>query len=158
MCYGVWVEEWYLGNLLSSLLLCCLHKDQFWFGVREGMLGVYWLQLAGGLTTFPQFPPSLFNGFAGVVHSLAIWPQHWHLKHCRVLGSFMFWAMPWAPVSAWVLHYFGRWWQPYLQQKSCKQRSSDPGQSNHCGSWGRHEYSFPSALSHDPCAWDCLEC
>ena len=29
--------------------------------------------------------------------------QPWHLKHRRALESFMFWALPWAPVSAWVL-------------------------------------------------------
>ena len=29
--------------------------------------------------------------------------QPWHLKHCRALESFAFWALPWAPVDAWVL-------------------------------------------------------
>ena len=49
-------------------------------------------------------PHTLFNGFAwSSDHSLSIWPQPWHLKHCRALGSFMFWALPRAPVSAWVL-------------------------------------------------------
>ena len=37
------------------------------------------------MTAFPWVPPSLFNGAAGVAHSLAMWPQPWHLKHCRVL-------------------------------------------------------------------------
>ena len=102
MCHGVWVEEWHLSNLLPFLPPCCLHMSWFWIGVREGMLWVYGLHFAGGLTTFPQFPPSLFNGFNRVVHSLAIWPQPWHLKHCRVLESFTFWALSWVPVGAWV--------------------------------------------------------
>ena len=56
-----------------------------------------------GFDCIPLVPLSLFNGFAGVAHSLAIWPQPWHLKHCRALESFVFWALPWAPVDAWVL-------------------------------------------------------
>ena len=56
-----------------------------------------------GIWLHSLVPPSLFNCFAGVVHTLAIWPQPWHLKHCRALESFMFWALPWAPASAWVL-------------------------------------------------------
>ena len=103
MCYRVWIEELYWGNLLLSLPPCCLHKGQFLIGVREGMLQVYWLCVVGGLTAFPWFPPSLFNGCNGVAHSWAIWPQPWHLKYCRALESFTFWALPWAPVIAWVL-------------------------------------------------------
>ena len=57
-----------------------------------------------GFDCIPSVPPSLFNGFAGVAHSLAIWPQPWHLKHCTALESFALWALPWAPVDAWVLH------------------------------------------------------
>ena len=41
----------------------------------------------GGFDCIPWFPLSLFNGFARVAHSLAIWLQPWHLKHCRVLES-----------------------------------------------------------------------
>ena len=157
MCYGVWIEEWYWGNLLLSLPLCCLHVGWLWIGIREGMLQVYWLHDAGGLTAFPWFPPSLFNGFVGVAHSLAIWPQSWHLKHCNVLESFAFWALPWTLVDAWVLPLLCEAVATCLQQKSCEQKCFGPGQSDHCGSWGRQECSCPSALSHDPCAWDYLE-
>ena len=50
-----------------------------------------------GWTAFPQFPPSLFNVIARVAYSLAIWPQPWHLKHCRALESFAFWALGTPP-------------------------------------------------------------
>ena len=53
--------------------------------------------------------------------------------------------------------YFVKQWLPYLQQKSCEWGHFGPGQSDHCGSWGGQEYSCPSALSHDPYAWDYLE-
>ena len=56
-----------------------------------------------GFDYIPLVPPSLFNGFPRVAHSLAIWPQPWHLKHCRVLESFVFWALRYTPVDAWVL-------------------------------------------------------
>ena len=99
-CYGVWIEEWYWADLvLSSFPFCCLHMGQFWIGVREGMLWVYWLHDVGGWPHSLGSPQSLFNSFAGVAHSLAIWPQPWHLKHSRVLKSFAFWALPWAPVE-----------------------------------------------------------
>ena len=52
------------------------------------MLCIYcWLLLAGGLAAFPQFPSSLFNVLAGVAHSLAIWPQPWHLRYWSELES-----------------------------------------------------------------------
>ena len=53
-----------------------------------------------GLTTFPWVPPSLFNGAAGVAHSLAIWPQPWHLKHCRELGPLAPYVPPCTPLCA----------------------------------------------------------
>ena len=49
------------------------------------MFRTYFWLLEGSLTAFPWVPPSLFNGAARVVHSLAMWPQSWHLKHCRGL-------------------------------------------------------------------------
>ena len=61
-----------------------------------------WTAFCRGFDHIPSVPPSLFNGFNRVVHSLAIWPQPWHLKHCRVLESFTFWALSWVPVGAWV--------------------------------------------------------
>ena len=144
---GIWVEKWYwVATCSSSIPPCCLHMGQFWIRVREGMLQVYWLWVVGGLTTFPQFPPSLFNGFARVAHSLAIWPQPWHLKHCRALGSFAcFGNCPMAPVSTWVLPLL---WEAVAtltcSRRAASWRCSDPGQSDHCGSWGRQEYSCPS--------------
>ena len=43
----------------------------------------------GGWAAFPQFPLDWFKGVAGVEHSWAIWPQPWHLKHWRELGSLL---------------------------------------------------------------------
>ena len=78
----------------------------FWFGAREGMLQTQWL-LSGGLTAFPWVPPSWFNIFPRVAHSLAIWPQHWHLKHCSKLESLVLWVPPCAPFCAHVFPLLG---------------------------------------------------
>ena len=113
--------------------------------------------VGGGFDCIPLVPSSLFNGFAGVVHSLATWPQPRHLKHCRALGLSYFGHCPGHLLVLGYSTYFGKQWPPYLQQKSCEQGCSDPGQSNLSGSQGRQEYSCPSPLSHDSFAWDCLE-
>ena len=54
----------------------------------------------GGFDHIPLGPPSLFNGAAGVVHSRAIWPQPWHLKHCQapcVPSCTLVWVF-WVPL------------------------------------------------------------
>ena len=151
MCYGIWVEEWYWGNLLLCLPPSCFHMGQFWIGVREGMLWVYWLQLVGGLTTFLWFPPSLFNSFAGVAHSLAIWPHPWHLKHCRALGSFMFWALPRAPVSAWIFLLFWGAVATLLAAEELWVELLWPRPVWPLWELGWVGVFLPSSLSHDPC-------
>ena len=83
---GVWVEEWY-GVTCCCPFSCCLHMVGFGSD-QEGMLQVYWL--CCGVWPHSHVPPSLFNGFARVAPSLDIWPQPWHLKHCRALESFAF--------------------------------------------------------------------
>ena len=110
MSNGVRVEKRNRGNLWSSFLLSCFHCGQFWFGISEEMLGACcWLLclvLAGGWATFSWFSPDWFKDFAGVTHSQAMWPQPWHLKHWRELGSFLFEVPsldpcvfgPWPPV------------------------------------------------------------
>ena len=69
----------------------CLHAGWPLSGVGVRMCGDYcwlgWLSPAGGLATFPQFPPGWFKVNAGVGHSLAMWPQPCHLKHWREFGS-----------------------------------------------------------------------
>ena len=47
----------------------------------------------GGCATFHWFPLDWFKALAGVGHSQAIWPQPWHLKHLRELGSLLL-ALP----------------------------------------------------------------
>ena len=67
-------------NGIGSMLFCtlCLPAS-FWgscgSGLQRECLGFIACDWEGHLTAFPQVPPSLFNGAAGVVHSLAIWPQ-----------------------------------------------------------------------------------
>ena len=85
------------------LFLAAFIRVGFGFGVRKGMLPVYWLLLVGSLTAFHWVHPSLFNVLAGVAHSLAMWPELWHLKHCSELGSPVFWALSWVPFGVWVL-------------------------------------------------------
>ena len=75
------------------------------------MLCIYCVLVEGGLTTFPQVPPSLFNIFAGVAHSLAMWPQPWHLKHWKLLESLMPGAPACVPVCA---HIFPLLWKSAL--------------------------------------------
>ena len=90
-----WGPDWGKGqgDLWPSFPLSHFHCGWFWLGVREEMLGAYFrlLQLvpAGDWPTFPQFPPDWFKVLAGVAHSQAIWPWHWHLKHCKKLVSFL---------------------------------------------------------------------
>ena len=98
------------SGLRNGIGATCCHPPSLlpsygsvWDQGQGGNVAIYWLWVVAGWTTFPWFPSSLFNGFARVAHSLAIWPQPWHLKHCRVLESFTFWVLPWAPVGAWVL-------------------------------------------------------
>ena len=128
----------------------------------------------GGLTAFSWFPLSLSKCFDGVGHSLCchmgwLWqggnvvtllvawcpiPGTWN-----IVGSWGPLCFGHCPVCLWMpgySPYFVKQWLPYLQQKSCEQRCSGPGQSDHCGSWGRQEYSCPPTLSHDPCVWDYL--
>ena len=65
-----------IGSMVfPPLLFICLFLGRLWLGVTEGMLGLHYVRLDGGLTAFPWVPPSLFNGATGVAHSLAIWPQ-----------------------------------------------------------------------------------
>ena len=61
------------------------------------MFRTYCWLLEGGLTAFPWVPPSLFNGVARVAHSLAMWPQPWHLKHCRELEPQLLCVPPYTP-------------------------------------------------------------
>ena len=89
---------------------------------------------------------------------LAIWPQPWHLKHCRALGSFLFWALPWAHVDAWALSLLQEAVATLLAAEDLWAEVLWSRQSNHCGSCDGQEYSCLSALSHDPCAWKYLEC
>ena len=59
MSDGVRVEKRDRGDLWLSFLLSHFQYSQFWFGMREGMLGAQcWLLqlvLAGGWAAFPQF-------------------------------------------------------------------------------------------------------
>ena len=73
---------------------------QFWFEVTEGMFRAYCWLLEGGLTAFPWIPSSLFKTLARVVHYLAMWPQPWHLKHCKELESLLLCAPPCTPFCA----------------------------------------------------------
>ena len=75
------------------------------------MLLTYWLLLEGGLTAFPWVPPSWFNVLAGVAHSLAMWPQPWHLKHCNELESLVLWA---PPSALFCTHIFPLHWESVL--------------------------------------------
>ena len=75
------------------------------------MLWTYCMLLEQGLTAFPWVPPSLFNILARVAHSLAMWPQPWHLKHCKVLESLVLWAPSCAPYCT---HIFPLLWDSVL--------------------------------------------
>ena len=103
MSYGVRVKKRNRGNLWSSSLLSCFQYDQFYFGIREGLLEVYcWLLLVGGWATFPQLSPVWFNDLAGMAHSWAMWPKPWHLKHWGELGSFLFEMLPCPSMDPWA--------------------------------------------------------
>ena len=99
------------SGLRNSMGATCCHPFLFaafiWvsFGSGSGrecckftgcMLQGIWLHSLGS-------PHPYLTALLELHTSLAIWPQPWHLKHCRVLGSFVFWALPYAPVNAWVL-------------------------------------------------------
>ena len=103
---GVRVKERDRGNLWPSHPLGYFHGCQFWFGVREGMLGAYcWLlQLvsAGGWATFPWFPLDWFKVLAGLGHSWTIWPQPWHLKHWREQGFLLLAVPPCLSLAPWL--------------------------------------------------------
>ena len=121
-----------------------LHKSEVWDGCtpipsssnnqpRDWICSCKFIDCGlWGVGHIPLVSPSLFNGFARVAHFLA---QPWHQKHCRVLGSFAFWALPWAPVNAWVLPYFGKQWLPYLQQKSCSRGALTQVSLTIVGAW-----------------------
>ena len=66
-----------------------------------------------GVDYIPLGPPSLFNVLARVTHSLAMWPQPWHLKHWKVLESLVLWAPPCVPFCACI---FPLLWQSTLPQ------------------------------------------
>ena len=89
----------------SSHPFFCIHIEygQFWFGVREGPMGAYcwllWLVPVGAWATFLWFPLDWFKVLA---HSQAMWPQPWHLKHWRELGSFLFEVPPWLSLDPWA--------------------------------------------------------
>ena len=75
-----------VGFGLGSGRQCCEFIGCCWQGVWPHSLG----------------SPSLFNILAGVAHSLAMWPQLWHLKHCNALESLVFWTLFWVPFNVWV--------------------------------------------------------
>ena len=92
-----------------SFLLSHFQCGPFWFGVREGMLGIYcwllWL-VPVGVEPHSLGSPNWFKVFAGVAYSQPMWPHPWHLKHWRELGSLLFDVPsldpcvfgPWPPV------------------------------------------------------------
>ena len=52
----------------------------------------------------PLVPPGWFNALAGVGHSQAIWPQPWHLKHQRELGSLLLVVPSCLSLSPWLFY------------------------------------------------------
>ena len=71
------------------------------------MLGAYcwllWLVLVGDWPTFPQFPPDWFKAVARVGYYQAIWPNPWHLKHWRNLGSLLLAVPSCLALVPWLL-------------------------------------------------------
>ena len=71
MSDGVRIKNRYGGDLWSSFLLCHFEHGQFWFVVRQGMLGAYcWLLWlvpvgVGGCTAFPWFPQTGLKSLLG---------------------------------------------------------------------------------------------
>ena len=47
------------------------------------------LAVAGGVGHIPLVHRDWFKAVAGVGHSQAMWPQPWHVKHWRELGSLL---------------------------------------------------------------------
>ena len=86
--YQVWVEEWdRWGSLLMGL---SVRLSSYWpvlvwgYGGNVRGLLLAWAAVAGrGVSHIPYIPPGWFKTDAGVGHSLAMWPQPWHLKHWR---------------------------------------------------------------------------
>ena len=111
-----------------------------------------------GWATFPWFPPDWFKAVAGVGHSLAIWPQSWHLKHWRELGFLLLAVPSCLALVPWV---FGPWlllmvvsvpWPVGVLQF----RAVCPRLPGHYWSWGNQVYPCLPIPSHDLSLWSCL--
>ena len=124
---------------------------------QRGNVVILLCVVGGGFDCISPGPPSLFNILARVAHSLAMWPQPWHLKHCKVLESLMLWAPPCAPFCA---RTFPHHWDSVLSLVVAQELWMEavwPRPVWPLWSWGRQECFCPLALSHNPCAWDYLE-
>ena len=73
-------------GLFIRLPSCWLAFIWGWGGNVRGLL-LARVAVAGGVSHIPLVPLGWFKAYAGVGHSLAIWPYPWHLKHWWEFGS-----------------------------------------------------------------------
>ena len=133
---------------------CCLHMGQFWIGVREGMLWVYWLCVAGGLTAFPWFPhPCLMAGQSCTL------PSHMTpalaSKALHSAGVFHILGIALGTCWCWVLPLL---WEAVVTLLAAEELQAEVLWPRPV--WPLWELGWTGvflSICHDPYAWDCLE-